>query len=646
MFSDRFAGSRYKSTPVLVAACGCAALTLASLTGCGSGVASSATISPVADAVGITGAVHGGQQPVTGSRIYLLSVGTGGYGSAGSSRITTGATGVTTDSNGYGYITSDSSGNFNLTQYTCASASAPTYIIAQNGNPGLLPATVSNTAINMIAALGQCGKISSIATVDINEISTVAGVTALQEFIGADVFHIGSRGANSGGIAVAMGLANDLVPYAAATANSTNVAGNGSVPQTKIDTLGNILAYCVNSASPTSTSCSSLFTNSKPAGTPAATDVFMAMYDIAQNPTKNVAALYNSALPTAPFQPSLTAQPKDLSLAITYTDPSLTNPTVVAIDAAGDAYAVNCSSCPGSIFAGSDTVVGFSPNGSSVSVVSAGIHKPQGIAFDNNGDLWTTDLAFGSASDEIVKNAGATAAIAYSNASLVVQPQGIAIDANNNAWVADQYAQNVIAVSNTGTLNATVAAPANSYPSGVGLDGSGNIFVSLPLTNQLLAIAPGGASSNVYSPTGFSQPSGISVDGSGYIYTVNNNSSLVSKVSGTGVNATGSPLGEGISNAQIIALDGAGASWIANSQDGTVTSAGSLLHTKPNGNPVDNGLFDSHLTNPLSSAIDASGNVWVANQGGKSLTEFIGVASPVLTPIAAAVKANKLTSRP
>ena len=650
MFSPRFSRPVAGVRLVEAAACMLAAASLSLLSGCGSGLASSATNTISAATTGLKGTVHGGQQPVTTSRIYLFSVGTTGYGSAGTSLITTGATGVTTDGNGNGYITSDSNGNFNLTQYSCAkaaTATSPTYIVAQAGNPGLQPGSISNAAINLISALGPCSGIANIATVNINELSTVAGVTALQQFIGADVFHIGASSANQAGVAVSMLLANDLAPLAGATANTTNIAGNGSVPQAKVNTLANILSDCVNSSSPSSTPCGNLFTNATPPGGTKPGDVFGAMFAIAQNPTKNVNALYTSTQATAPFQPALTAQPIEFSLAITYTNAALTNPTVVAIDAAGDAYVVNCSSCPGSVFAGSDTVVGFSPNGKTVTVVSAGIHKPQALAFDNNGDLWTTDLAFAPyANDEIVKETGSTAAIAYSDPNNILNPEGIAIDATNNAWVADQFAQNVISITNLGKQNALIAAPANSYPSGVGIDGMGNIFASLPQTNQLLAIAAGGASSTAYSPTGFNQPEGITIDSNDFIYTINNSSSLISKVSATGVNATGSPMGEGVSNAQVISLDGLGASWIADSQTGNVGSAGSLLHATAAGVPIDSGLFDSHLNNPLTSAIDPSGNVWVANNGSQSMTEFVGVAAPVITPLAAAVKANKLTTRP
>jgi hypothetical protein len=41
------------------------------------------------------------------------------------------------------------------------------------------------------------------------------------------------------------------------------------------------------------------------------------------------------------------------------------------------------------------------------------------------------------------------------------------------------------------------------------------------------------------------------------------------------------------------------------------------------------------LDEPYAIAIDSSGNVWVSNLVGKSLTEIIGLATPVITPIVA-----------
>jgi DNA-binding beta-propeller fold protein YncE len=43
---------------------------------------------------------------------------------------------------------------------------------------------------------------------------------------------------------------------------------------------------------------------------------------------------------------------------------------------------------------------------------------------------------------------------------------------------------------------------------------------------------------------------------------------------------------------------------------------------------------------PYNVAVDASGNVWATNSGqnNNSVTEFVGVARPVLTPIVACLE--------
>ena len=43
---------------------------------------------------------------------------------------------------------------------------------------------------------------------------------------------------------------------------------------------------------------------------------------------------------------------------------------------------------------------------------------------------------------------------------------------------------------------------------------------------------------------------------------------------------------------------------------------------------------DASLLDPYGLAIDASGNLWVTNAGKNTLTQFIGVAVPVKTPLA------------
>jgi hypothetical protein len=58
------------------------------------------------------------------------------------------------------------------------------------------------------------------------------------------------------------------------------------------------------------------------------------------------------------------------------------------------------------------------------------------------------------------------------------------------------------------------------------------------------------------------------------------------------------------------------------------------------------GYSDSSLNAINSIAVDGSGNVWAANYLGSSVTEFVGLAAPVVTPIAAGVANNTLGTRP
>ena len=48
---------------------------------------------------------------------------------------------------------------------------------------------------------------------------------------------------------------------------------------------------------------------------------------------------------------------------------------------------------------------------------------------------------------------------------------------------------------------------------------------------------------------------------------------------------------------------------------------------------------------PLRVAVDGSGNVWVL-LANNTVTEYVGVATPVVTPIALGVKNGKLAAKP
>ena len=105
------------------------------IAGCGA-LPSQLPISTPSAGQSITGHVHGGQQSVTGSHIYLFAAGTGGYGGPSESLLNPTAPGVATDAKG-SYVTTDSAGNFSLNGTYSCDPGQQVYILALGGNPGL-----------------------------------------------------------------------------------------------------------------------------------------------------------------------------------------------------------------------------------------------------------------------------------------------------------------------------------------------------------------------------------------------------------------------------------------------------------------------------------------------------------------------------
>ena len=82
--------------------------------------------------------------------------------------------------------------------------------------------------------------------------------------------------------------------------------------------------------------------------------------------------------------------------------------------------------------------------------------------------------------------------------------------------------------------------------------------------------------------------------------------------------------GGGLNQPAGLAIDAAGNVWVANS------NANTLTELSPLGVPANaNGITGGGLKEPFSIAIDLQGNVWTANTFGNSLSEFTGGGQPL-----------------
>ncbi len=211
------------------------------------------TVSPLA--VAGNGSVHGGQQAVIGATVQLWQVGTTGYGAGAA------ALGTST--------LSQADGSFSITNlYHCSDAASGdntlVYITATGGNPG--SGFGPNNQLLMMAALGRCGNLTPATFISINEVTTVAAVYALAQFMSPSG-NIGSYGYSSTGLTNAFATVNSLVNVTTGLARATTPNGNGVVPQAELNTLANTMAFCINSSSVAgspSAACASYFLASTP----------------------------------------------------------------------------------------------------------------------------------------------------------------------------------------------------------------------------------------------------------------------------------------------------------------------------------------------------------------------------------------------
>jgi hypothetical protein len=574
-----------------------------------------------------------------------------------------------------------------------ATASQPATAKATAVVPTVPP---GNPAIANLAVLGNCpteGNFSTSGTgsdvisfVYINEVSTAAAAYALSGF-GSGPYNIGTANDtmakagienaanNAAQLYSIQGKYNNPTDGEGHIANLTTPVGGGTVSQKALDTVGNILASCVdsantanNSTNPTTTgassSCVTLFTNATSNGIPygnsghgtVATDTATAAFNIAHHPAGNPTLASNpfvtnlfalQAAETAPFTPddSTTPMPTDYSVAISY--PVKGQPQSVAVDGSGNywytsqitaapTYPCTNTNCGTSILAEN------SPNGQSL------------YTYTNNA---SSSWDYGD----------------------------VTIDSSGNAWTGNQSgyvdSSEVIAGTTGSTTAPYLVNQTFTYAAGPVADSSGDVYfvhgptAGFPQTGDNIELTEinsgrGSVGSQPSIATSFSTGSGSSeayynvrhgaLDQAGYLWLVSEGGSIISRIqdsSTSGNPATGFPIGNptypttpppcttSISTPEQPAIDSFGYAWIPINNSGT---GNTVLQVSPAGvcNTVDTGF------GPYGAAVDGSGNVWISNYASNTITEInASTATPAVeinagTATTSTFEADGLLSEP
>lgn len=571
---------------------------------------------PVAG-VSFSGRVLAASHPVSGAAVQLYAAGIAGNGSAPTALLATA-------------LSSASDGSFTVPSgYSCPSAQTPVYLLSKGGQPS--SASGPNSSLWLIAALGPCGGIASASSFVVNEVTTAASVWALASFMSSGG-SVGASCTNTTGIGNAFLTAGNLANPATGMAPGAAIPSTLIVPTAKLNTLANALASCTATAG--GSSCSPLF-GAAASGSTVPSNTLDAALGIAHSPGSNVSAIYTLAAANALYSPALSAAPPDWMLHGAVSGGGMSLPTSVSIAASGNVWVA-------SYF---NSVSEFSPAGAALfpsGIGGYGINQSYGMALDPQGNVWIaneqTSMNSGSGNVTVLGPSGQPIATGLTGGGIYF-PIAVAADTNGNLWFANYGDSKVTLLSSSGAAisgSGGWGGASLAFPVSLAVDAGHNAWV--PSQGGLLPIAK--ISSDGSEVTSYdcdcNGASGVATDQSGNVWIANYYGNSISEVDTCGTLKLDAVTGGGVNHPQGVAIDGAGTVWVTNYQGNSLTEIGGASSAAPGAflSPSTGFGSDASLLEPYALAIDSSGSIWVSNSANNTLTEFIGVAAPVKTPLA------------
>ncbi len=367
-------------------------------------------------------------------------------------------------------------------------------------------------------------------------------------------------------------------------------------------------------------------------------------------------------------------------------DAQLRTPRGVTTDKAGNVYIAETGShvirkvTPDGVIStvAGIGIAGFA--GDDADPLLARLLSPHGVAVDKDGNLYIAD--FGNqrirkvAGGKITTIAGAGVGFAGDGAAATAGrfsgPTSISIDTSGNLYIADfsnhrirkiASGGNITTIAGNGTGDykgdGSAATSANLYfPSDAAVDGSGNLYIADLYNARIRKVVSGGTISTVagngtYAFGGdgaqalaaqLNQPAGVARDAAGNLFIADYGNHRIRRVAADGVvstyagNGTAGFGGDGsaASGAQLngpsgLAIDTDGSLLIADSGNHRIrriTPAGtisSIAGSGTAGNAGDGGAASgAQLNYPSGLAVDASGNIYIADSGNNRVRRIAG----------------------
>jgi sugar lactone lactonase YvrE len=344
-----------------------------------------------------------------------------------------------------------------------------------------------------------------------------------------------------------------------------------------------------------------------------------------------------------------------------------------AVNAAGTAYGgVIQFTTSASLSAINAAVTTFAGNGTAGYLdamgLSAQFNNPQGVSVDSKGGVYVSD---GYSLIREITPAGAVTtvagglAIGYTDGAAATAqfygPAGSAFDAQGNLYIADAGNNIIRKITPSGVVSTYAGTGLGGYrngaatsanltgkadssalfnsPQGVAVDASGNVYVAdrgnsvirkITTAGRVVTVA-GAKSKGFIDATGesaaFNNPSGIVLDSQGNMYVTDQGNSALRKITSAGVVTTivGNPSQTFLLNyPSAITIDKTGNLYIADESGRVLEFATNnslyVLAGTSNVAGFVNGTNAAALfSNPQGIAIDANGNIYVADQNNNCI---------------------------
>jgi sugar lactone lactonase YvrE len=291
---------------------------------------------------------------------------------------------------------------------------------------------------------------------------------------------------------------------------------------------------------------------------------------------------------------------------------------------------------------------------------AARFRDPWGLGVDLLGNVYVADSANNAirkiTPEALVSTLGTLvvregSADGFGTNARFKSPNGIAADSLGNVFVADTNNHTIRKISPSGEVttfagsagvsgstNGTGNAARFYYPTDLTVDSSGNLYVADELNNSVRKITPSGEVTTIANNFYFHE--GIAVDTIGNLYVANSGRHTVIMISPTGAVTTlagssgnrGTADGHGadarFDNPSGLAVDAAGNVYVADrfngairkiSPSGDVTTFAGVAGQQ--GSADGNGS-NARFQAPTDIAIDAAGNLYVTDSGGRTIRKI------------------------